>query len=1295
VFAQDPCTPLFTYTVKNVYCINDGAIDIKVSNESSFTSIYYWVQKNGDTEPYNPVNSTSSVITGLIPGTYTLNIVTVSNDVSCGTQAKTTTVTDIVVDTDVRGVTPFSAVYLQSQSRLTSLNTFQTGQIVVNMSGGSGKYIVKIENCPAAYTGQKVFYVASAGNYTIQNLAPSTSQTYRISISDGCESVVVDAIQILPVKNDMPDYDYSMYVYYMEKDAFPYNNYYDLRIAAFVNAYNNQGKSTVNNDGTINTNDYFNPAVGPEFYEMAFSYGNSYSAIPESDWIPFSTSTLTFQGNQYYSYVSKAANQVSGRAFPYVFLRLKNAPTPVYKIFTNLEIQGGNYIPRLEITPTNSGLKLKVPYLRNQPITLPYTFRAVKKSSPGAGTIVSSTITVPSDGNYAIIPELDLDWSSGTWEIYIVGAAGGDTGLSIYMQDLVVGTKAEFFSNVSWAIYKQMYFACGSTFGNQRVYVNISIPSVSPASVIFSQIKINRNPLQNTFLPAEYTITGNTCNLTSDTDDGKDSGYKDVAAGTYDWTATVYDDQGNSVYTKALSTTIYDAGDIATVNDFGVTQKASDLCYGRKVVLKQSELNDIVKWTKADGTVVPGRATIRFYKITRDRYGNPSYSENVQISTSNFTFPTGGDSGSARIFTLKNLAAATSIENVEFNITESGDYAIVVVPSFGSEDIPGFGINGGSYTWSFGDGANPSCHKMNVFTIAENDMSTVKLDESSSGAFRCRTDAAGQFTINVTSSQPSTVDLIYTITATDAAGNPLTSMGNPVIDQVQKQARTHTITNIPPGVNYLKLEVATTTCLMAPATYIVQVYNLSSSTLLSYKGGILCQDGQSSGVAEDLILRAVNLPGTSYQWYYEDGATSVAIPNGNSNIVTIPAASFTAGTYRCDLTNTTCGTNIIYPHYLNVTADGTSTLYWSVDAINTNWNYMGNWRTADGDVSTYIPNKCTDVVIPGKVNEGAFFPYLTISSTGNQCRDIIFRYGAQLYHSERLDYDKAIIEYNLGYYGNPMPSDDTPSQPLLNADLGMQAGGEITGSLANMSRNRWWMIAAPLKDMVTGDFQMEGKPFVYNALYNKTINTPSSYVVKPTATSNESISIIGDNNYSLNHASNHNAMLLWVPAYTSATGGTQEALEDAKGKIVCSAQGTSINKYNMQTLVTTGASTITRSAAAGRFVYEDTSGNPGTSYYVQVAADINRTDGLVMIGNPFMGALNISFFYAQNSSLIDDYFKILTPSGWEEYNSTSLPCVAPLQGFVIRLKDPATAAPILFNFSMFVQEAVGRDVRPK
>lgn len=344
---------------------------------------------------------------------------------------------------------------------------------------------------------------------------------------------------------------------------------------------------------------------------------------------------------------------------------------------------------------------------------------------------------------------------------------------------------------------------------------------------------------------------------------------------------------------------------------------------------------------------------------------------------------------------------------------------------------------------------------------------------------------------------------------------------------------------------------------------------------------------------------------------------------------------------------------------------------WRTDAANTDWHNWNNWT--DG-----VPWGCTQVIIPSNC---ANYPVLR-EEDENHCSYIHFCAGAEVVHTQYLTYDQAWVEMSL-------------------------------------SAGRYYMLSAPLKDMVTGDMfipaMSEGDhstfnkfvalnaancresrftPVVYQRLWSRDAQgqtVDGSVTVTPDAT---------------NWTRPFNAL---AQSYTAGMGfslkaGTKEMGAGADeetagwGRLYTFRFPKIHGTYSYVT--GSGAATgkqekISRSNHVGRFIYEDAEGNaPAYPYYVNVT---NQHAGQTLLaGNPFMAHIDVRRFLAGNPAItsvkVDEgeegtYRTYMLVDGQLTGGNGNTAYIAPMQAFFVTVADKITGVRLTYTENMMVQKA--------
>ena len=328
---------------------------------------------------------------------------------------------------------------------------------------------------------------------------------------------------------------------------------------------------------------------------------------------------------------------------------------------------------------------------------------------------------------------------------------------------------------------------------------------------------------------------------------------------------------------------------------------------------------------------------------------------------------------------------------------------------------------------------------------------------------------------------------------------------------------------------------------------------------------------------------------------------------------------------------------------------------WKTAAATSDWNDWSNWT--DG-----TPWGCTDVVIPsGCAN------YPVLKKGENHCAGIHFCAGAEVVNTHYLTYDLAWVELSI------LPG-------------------------------RYYMLSAPLKEMVTGDMFIpsalngnHGTADYFTSLTSD--NTPESRFTPrayqrlwssnaPGQTITGRVEVTPD-------ATN------WTPPFNALN----QSLEAGMGfSLKAGNEPRSTYTFRFPKLhesytyvngngVSTGITeTISRTAASGRFIYENADGSaPAFPYTVTVK---NQKAGSTFIaGNPFMAHIDIKEFLGENAlvtsvkvydgntnnSLILADGQLLGTDGGFEY-------IAPMQSFFVTVTGDATELELTYTEQMLVQK---------
>ncbi len=1268
----------------DAYCPNGGRMVVTVNNAENFGKIGYGL-KNSAGDVVAPVENSSNIIESLASGTYTLTVTAACKDDELEAPPRVRTIPNIQIKAGST-MDVFEVLPNQRNSIYNSLNARYTARIAYDISGGTEYYTITMLNKPGIYTGPTSFTVNEPGLFIMKDLAPGT---YRFEIKDGCNNIATINETIGLVSEDVPTLSTlinTSKVYPDSKGSHPTERQKTISMSlVFVSNYNIHDYLTVN---------YRERSA--EFYEFAYAYTTNASAIPDDAWRSFTISTSNqarylFDGDYYYTQMYSPNNTSASGRVPYLYVRVKEAPSTVKRFDGSFSTFFDNaYSSKLSSTPNTDGLKVTLDAANgNQQyfLSLPYTLQATNGSETR-----SMTVDIPSDtsdyNSYKIDPYVILPYpSSGvkTWTIKVIPAAGGDPNINATINTVTVRAKSEYFSPI-WSpsiTSTSITDRCSSdseTIPNSFGFIGYGlvsgVPKVNGNVVTYPKIVKRFIPKAGQSLPTG-TLTEVTSEFTSPGSHGISllsntnitSGYTlaQLAPGTYTWEIDLYGDvndtqpSGTSTLNITISTTVPHAKfvDGAELKTYRVPLSGSE-CRGYKVMFKMSELRQLaLKRNSPTQAYSRADVAIRLFKKS-----GTSWITTSEITPNNFTMS--GGNLSSGYFLLSQLENNTNLSGKDpvFNITTDGEFVFLATVYYDSSvEYPAVSPAGKtSIPTNF---TTNTCGLKNYFEIKTGYDNRTSIDADRTMAYRCSSTEEGELRINLMDTPAAGFFYTYKVTATNSSGAPT---GVAIPNSSFTSGTQENVLPIPTGIEYVKVEVTYEQCVGYPSTYVLPVYDLTSPSIIRNNITEQCNASTNSLEIGTLELYAANIYNTSYQWYYPDGSPVESEYGGNTQKAIITAnPKLVYGNYDCVLINPNC-VNSPYRHTLTVTQGQLETLYWNPNANTATWASAANWLKADGTPAGRAPNACTDVVITGYFNNNK---YPTASATA-AVRDITFEYGAKLTRIQNLTYRSAAVEYNLGYYGDLAIEG---ASPTLN-------GSNILGitKAPSLKRSRWYGLAAPLKGVEFGDFQMGQQPYTFGARFNNATNNTSTRIfkVKNEAGDEEvSVTVLGSANQQL--ANMQNAFMFWVPKYVNTKGALQGVLNANKGKVVYPAKDKFVS-FDMDTQSETDQARS--SALSGRFVFDGALA--GTVYTVTLPADVNRTSPYIMLGNPFMGPFRLAAnsassdsFYSLNKDYIENEFYIVNADGkleeitrtYTNSESMQVKLAAPLQGFVIKLKD--------------------------
>lgn len=454
-----------------------------------------------------------------------------------------------------------------------------------------------------------------------------------------------------------------------------------------------------------------------------------------------------------------------------------------------------------------------------------------------------------------------------------------------------------------------------------------------------------------------------------------------------------------------------------------------------------------------------------------------------------------------------------------------------------------------------------------------------------------------------------------------------------------------------------------------------------------------CIDGTVKFNAKDFSTTGTDV---RYKWLYPNANQLSTIRNPQITNL----QQYHAGRYTVVIEGINNDLSIRYtlPH-LSVAP---ATMYWSGKGNDGNWNNFANWSsdllgTALSPLA--VPAGCTNVHIPYLSAANVRYPSLDVDVTPQdttqgktgiygkpEVNDIIFHYGSELAYQHQLDYKRAKIQYNFGYYTTLVNN----TQPDSNKD---------GASALNIQRNRWYALSAPLKNMATGDFAFGGYPYTWQAVND---------IISGNEVTFESKNMTND----VNLGEANNAIVIKSGIYNTGTGyNNHKHLQNLSGVLEIpyfenqSEQAyhpghyydrfsgfSTFYYFNAQTLQTihNPVGRMKRGNESYRFIYEDSNNkiknvtlNNGDDVPCYVMNLDVSASSHVLIGNPFISSINMERFYEANSGALSkvDGYRLYDGSQWRKYdyitNDGTYNAVNSFQSFIV------TFTSVLSNSKLF------------
>ncbi|MDL2223616.1 FG-GAP-like repeat-containing protein, partial [Bacteroidales bacterium OttesenSCG-928-M11] len=437
----------------------------------------------------------------------------------------------------------------------------------------------------------------------------------------------------------------------------------------------------------------------------------------------------------------------------------------------------------------------------------------------------------------------------------------------------------------------------------------------------------------------------------------------------------------------------------------------------------------------------------------------------------------------------------------------------------------------------------------------------------------------------------------------------------------------------------------------------------------------------------------------TYKWYEvpEDGT---AVHEGNS--YTIIKDSYTVQhlyveVYRDgNLVNTDSRralTIYLYP----------DELVWTGAAQDQDWHNPVNWYEPAGVTpqAFRIPRKCTHVLIPDGLDYYADLSktiYTTYDTA--ECADIRFEFGGEVARTDLLDYDRAFVQYNFGYY-------ETGEE-----DIVVKEGFVENRTPSHLKRDRYYALSIPLKKVVTGDFSVGGYPAVWQMKYADEEIDGSNFAgfTKPynslgTPFNEEQLYatalwVAGDNDHwgesrnknSFDYQQNMDGLegIIEIPFFEDVQLDDYHRIHEYDAD----EEESTIHYYwqdrEFYPISTSHTpAVVERGADAYRFIFD---GAVNTDHEFTISVPAGRE---VMLGNPSMSTMNFDAFFASNSTLIENYYRLFEGESFQTYApiSNKTTPIAPQQAiFIETIGTAGEAVDLVYPFeTASVTRATGTD----
>lgn len=388
------------------------------------------------------------------------------------------------------------------------------------------------------------------------------------------------------------------------------------------------------------------------------------------------------------------------------------------------------------------------------------------------------------------------------------------------------------------------------------------------------------------------------------------------------------------------------------------------------------------------------------------------------------------------------------------------------------------------------------------------------------------------------------------------------------------------------------------------------------------------------------------------------------------------------------------------------------------DNDKTNYNDARNWMGI-------VPTATSAAYIAARTADGVeieHFPYLVEGGNTYLAQSIYITSGAEIGNPHLLDYTHAHVQFNLGLE-DPVISQQMLSSSDINALLLSEYLDydhlKLSATLGNLpiTRNRWYMLTAPLQSIVSGDFAFGGVPYVFIRKFDANlVETGSAFRGNWTNT-------FASNIEPLRPAE---GFAIWINPYQAGGLGYQETaigLDETamgvSGRTVGLSQINGILEfpYCNETFVLQfeerQRAHRTHQAMPGyvskfysflgnlalQYRNESVTRNDPDRFVFEALSTYTITAGsessIALIGNPYPSTIDFDLFYAANSGNIKNGYTLWTGSSFSSYlieiggfgnlDGTIDQYIAPGQSFLVELAGGVQTADLVFPTSITVQ----------